>query len=198
MKTQPGSPTDALRVAFPTASSQGSERTTTFLLPVVLSATARQPVTVGYAVTPGTATQGGDYTLTNGALTFSPGQTSQTITVGVIDDTQPETNETFRLTLSQPTNAELGAVTVHTYTILDDEQLPVPVAAGDANRDFQFDQLDIVQVLQGAKYLTGGPATFEEGDWNGDGVFDQLDIVEACSRAITCKGPTELGSGLDL
>ena len=145
-----------MRVAFATASSQDSEKTTTVLLLVVLSATAIQPVTVNYAVTGGTATQGGDYTLTNGTLTFSPGQTSQTITVRVINDTQPEPNETFYLTLSQPTNAELGAVTVHTHTILDDEQLPVPVAAGDANRDFQFDQLDIVQVLQGAKHLLEG------------------------------------------
>ena len=62
---------------------------------------------------------------------------------------------------------------------------------GDANRDFSFDQLDIVQVLQARKYLTGQPATWGEGDWNGgpggysgeppagDGLFDQLDIVAA-------------------
>ncbi len=51
--------------------------------------------------------------------------------------------------------------------------------AGDANRDGVFNQLDIVQVLQSAKYQTGQPATFAEGDFNRDGVFDQLDIVEA-------------------
>ena len=62
---------------------------------------------------------------------------------------------------------------------------------GDANRNFAFDQLDIVQVLQAGKYLTGDPATWSTGDWNGgpggypgappsgDGVFDQLDIVAA-------------------
>ncbi len=50
---------------------------------------------------------------------------------------------------------------------------------GDSNGDGIFDQLDIVQVLQAAKYLTGEPATYEEGDWNVDGVFDQLDIVAA-------------------
>jgi hypothetical protein len=50
---------------------------------------------------------------------------------------------------------------------------------GDANGDGQFNQLDIVQVLQGGKYLTGRDATFAEGDWNTDGVFDQLDIVNA-------------------
>ena len=58
---------------------------------------------------------------------------------------------------------------------------------GDANHDFSFDQLDIVQVQQADKYLTGQPATWGEGDWNGgpggypgeppagNGLFDQKD-----------------------
>ena len=50
---------------------------------------------------------------------------------------------------------------------------------GDSNEDGQFNQLDIVAVLQSAKYLTGQPASFAEGDWNGDGLFNQLDIVAA-------------------
>jgi hypothetical protein len=68
------------------------------------------------------------------------------------------------------------------------EQLP-RATAGDANRDLKFDQQDIVQVLQAAKYLTGQPATFEEGDGNGDGVFDQLDIVAALQTGNYLKGP---------
>jgi hypothetical protein len=51
--------------------------------------------------------------------------------------------------------------------------------AGDSNEDGRFNQLDLVQVLEGGKYQTGQPATFGEGDWNGDGVFNQLDIVTA-------------------
>ena len=50
---------------------------------------------------------------------------------------------------------------------------------GDSNGDGAFDQLDIVRVLQGAKYLTDEPADWTEGDWNLDGRFDQLDIVTA-------------------
>ena len=55
----------------------------------------------------------------------------------------------------------------------------VQVSAGDANHDLRFDQQDIVQVLQTARYLTGKLATFEQGDWTGDGVFDQRDIMVA-------------------
>jgi hypothetical protein len=51
--------------------------------------------------------------------------------------------------------------------------------AGDANRDGVFNQLDILQILQSAKYQTGQPATWTEGDFTGDGVFDRLDIVAA-------------------
>jgi hypothetical protein len=51
--------------------------------------------------------------------------------------------------------------------------------AGDANEDYQFDQQDLVKVLQAGKYLTGASATWQEGDWNGDGVFDEQDITAA-------------------
>ncbi len=63
------------------------------------------------------------------------------------------------------------------------------LAPGDANRDLQFDQQDVEQVLLAAKYRTGEPATFEEGDWNSDGVFDQLDIVEALQTGNYLQGP---------
>ena len=62
-------------------------------------------------------------------------------------------------------------------------------SAGDANGDLQFDQADIVQVLQAGKFLSGAPATFEEGDWNGDDLFDQMDIVEALQTGNYLQGP---------
>ena len=65
----------------------------------------------------------------------------------------------------------------------------LPARTGDANRDGEFNQLDIVQVLQAAKYLTGNPATWQGGDWNGDGVFDQLDIVAALRTGKYLQGP---------
>jgi hypothetical protein len=55
----------------------------------------------------------------------------------------------------------------------------IELMTGDANRDLTFNQLDIVQVLQAGKHLTGEPATWDEGDWNADSVFDQEDVVAA-------------------
>jgi hypothetical protein len=67
--------------------------------------------------------------------------------------------------------------------------------AGDANLDRQFDQLDIVLVLEGGKYLTGQPATWAQGDWNGDGSFNQLDIVAALQTNNYLQGPYAVLNG---
>jgi hypothetical protein len=61
--------------------------------------------------------------------------------------------------------------------------------AGDSNEDRQFDQRDIILVLQGAKYLTREPATWAQGDWNGDQLFDQKDIIAALQTGNYLKGP---------
>src|SRR5213075_442168 len=82
-------------------------------------------VTVGYSVIGGTATGGGvDYTLAGGTLTFAPGVTTQNINLAVVSDALDELDETVPFTLSSPTNAALGAIPTHTYTILDDDPLP--------------------------------------------------------------------------
>ena len=51
--------------------------------------------------------------------------------------------------------------------------------AGDANGDGQFNQYDIVQVLQADRYLSEVPAVWSDGDWDRDGWFDQDDVVAA-------------------
>ncbi|MCF3586290.1 FG-GAP-like repeat-containing protein [Planktothrix agardhii 1803] len=75
---------------------------------VSLNTPSTQTVTVNYATTNGTAKLGEDYQRTNGKLTFKPGETSKTINVPVFGDTKLEGNETFKLLLSKPKNAQLG------------------------------------------------------------------------------------------
>ena len=77
---------------------------------------------------------------------------------------------------------------------------PPPLQAGDANQDLRFNQVDLIEVLKTAKYLTGEPATWGEGDWNaapagrpgdppvGDGVFDQQDILAAQQNGLYLSG----------
>ena len=73
--------------------------------------------------------------------------------------------------------------------------------AGDADMDFDFDQLDLVQVQIASKYLSGEMATWGEGDWDGapggepgsppvgDGLFNQIDIIAALNAGKYLTGP---------
>ena len=85
------------------------------------------------------------------------------------------------------------AIGARTGTALPDASTLPTLQPGDANGDNVFNQHDIVQALQGGKYLTDQPATWSEGDWNRDGRFDQLDIVAALQAGKYAPGgePTE-------
>lgn len=85
---------------------------------VTLSNPSSRTITVQYATANGTALAGSDYTSVIGTLTFNPGVTSQTITIPILNDSINEADETFTLTLTNPTNAALGTSIV-TTTITD-------------------------------------------------------------------------------
>ncbi len=73
-----------------------------------LSDISATTVTVSYKTTNGTATSPADYTSVPATtLTFTPGQTTKTITVAVKGDTALEQDETFSVDLSGATNAVL-------------------------------------------------------------------------------------------
>ena len=75
---------------------------------VTLDEAASGTVTVDYATSDGSADAGDDYTATSGTLSFSAGETSKTISVAIEDDIENESNETFTVTLSNPSGADLG------------------------------------------------------------------------------------------
>ena len=76
---------------------------------------------VRYGTKDGTASQPGDYTAATGLLEFGPGELSRTFDVFIVDDPTPELNETIELTLSDPSNALLGAPSSAVLTILDND-----------------------------------------------------------------------------
>ena len=78
-------------------------------------------VTVNFAVTAGTATDGLDFTATSGVAVFADGQTTQTVVVPILDDLLAEGDETAIITLSNPDDAGLGAPSTGVLTILDNE-----------------------------------------------------------------------------
>ena len=105
---------------------------------VSISAASGGEVTVDYATSDVTATQGQDYTETSGTLTFPANSVaSQTISVPVTDDTaDEEEEETFTLTLSNVQGASLsggGETLAVTGTITDDDDPAVTASFGQAS-----------------------------------------------------------------
>jgi uncharacterized repeat protein (TIGR01451 family) len=97
--------------------------TTSFVFTVTLSAASAFPVTVNYATADGAAVSPGDYQAASGVLTFTPGQTTQTITVLVNGDTTNEPSEAFVVNLFNAGNASISDNQA-TGTILNDDPLP--------------------------------------------------------------------------
>lgn len=79
-------------------------------------------ITVQYATSDGTATAGSDYTSRTGTLSFSSGSTLKTITIPILNDTAAEGDETFTVTLSNPSDGVLlGENDTITVTIQDND-----------------------------------------------------------------------------
>ncbi|OYX75791.1 MAG: hypothetical protein B7Y95_00655 [Rhizobiales bacterium 32-66-11] len=127
----PGTP-PALSIAD-LAVSEGDGEHSHFVFTVTLDKPATGPVSVQYATANGTASAGSDYVAGAGTLTFAAGETSKTVHVDIIGDMVVEGNETFSVTLSNPSGATIADGTA-IGTLLDDDSAPVvppAVSIGD-------------------------------------------------------------------
>ncbi len=119
-------------IAFAAVASSGSEAVAQPAVVVSLSAVQASAVTVGYAVTGGTATSGSDFTLASGTLTIAAGETAAVLPLVIINDAVLEPDETIIVALNNPSGASLGANVSHTYTIIDVEPAAISITATDA------------------------------------------------------------------
>ena len=123
-ETVQGVPEPALTVASASL-AEGNAGTQSLSFTVTLANPTPLRVSVAYATANGTATADSDYTATSGTLVFAPGETSNTVAVPILGDATYEPDETFTLTLSNPTNATLGTATA-TGTITNDDAPTAP------------------------------------------------------------------------
>ena len=98
------------------AGGSGTEGTDTSIgFTVTLDEAATDTVTVDYATSDGTADAGDDYTAKSGTLSFAAGETSKTVSVSIArrgrQRIENESDETFTVTLSNPSGADLGTAT---------------------------------------------------------------------------------------
>lgn len=101
-----------------------SGKDTDFIFAAHLDQAPSQPVTVDFRTVDGTATAGEDYIATSGTLRFEAGLEGllvERIEVEVLGDNIDESNETFRVELSNPSNGLTLNTSTVTGTIVDDE-----------------------------------------------------------------------------
>lgn len=87
--------------------TEGNSASKTVNFSVALSGPASQNVTVQWSTADGTASAGSDYLAASGTVTFTPGQTSRSVTITVYGLTAAEADETFFINLANPTNAAI-------------------------------------------------------------------------------------------
>jgi len=86
---------------------EGDTGTVDMVFTVTLDEPSFETVMVDFVSSDNTATSGEDYNPVSGALTFAPGETTQTITVTTTPETVLEADETYTITLSNPVDAEI-------------------------------------------------------------------------------------------
>jgi subtilisin family serine protease len=111
----------------------GPENVTPLVFTVTLSSPSASPVTVNFATANGSAKGGGgsraDFRNTSGTLTFTPGQTSKTVSIVIVNDTRDEVDENFFVNLSSAVGASISD-SQGVGTIVDDDP---------GNQGFLFD-----------------------------------------------------------
>ncbi len=140
---------EALRpeASFASSSSSAGEGAGTRNIRIDFDPALASGITLRYDVS-GNATGGGnDYSISGaGSLQVSAGVSSASIPVSIVDDSRDEANETVRLSLTSGSGYQLGAQTVHTLTITDNDD-PPPATP-------------VVSISGGGTVTEGGTATF--------------------------------------
>jgi predicted outer membrane repeat protein len=102
--------------------TEGNTGTTTNAnFTITLSNPSYQQISVNYNANDGTANVAdSDYNSAQGTITFNPGETSKTLSIGVIGDRRVESNETFSVNLFGATNSTITD-SLGVATIIDDD-----------------------------------------------------------------------------
>ena len=114
---------------------EGHAGTTAFVFTVRLAAPPLGPVSVRYATVAQTASsspRGRDFIPASGILAFAAGETTRTITVGVVGDRAEEKEESFKVVLSSPVGLTLERTEAFGFIVNDDFVGPPRMTIADA------------------------------------------------------------------
>jgi hypothetical protein len=176
-------------LAFVQAAYNVNETAGTLTLNVTRTAGSEGSVSVDYAVSGGSGVAGVDYMLPGGTLNFADGQTSQSITLNILDDGKFGPNHTVVVTLSNPAGgASVGPIASTTITIKENEPAPI-LAASNASITMPAsgtDSLTFTVTLTGATTL---PATLGYATSNASAVAG-VDYTAASGAVTFAPGQT--------
>ena len=109
--------------------TEGNSGTKAATFTLTLSGPSVEAIAIRAITTPGTAIASSDYNSINLVVVFQPGVVTRTFDVGIIGDTNLESNEAFVVNLSDPFGTTI-ADGAGTGTILDDDTLVVLEESG--------------------------------------------------------------------
>ena len=151
-------------VFFTSPNKSREEDTGVVTVEVGLSSTSVHTVDVPLVLS-GSATQGGDYSVSTTNLTFPAGSVSETFVITVVDDSLYDPNEKVVVTLGTPTNAGLGSPSSFTLNIEDNDLAPCDV--GTHLLSVGTDSINLSFVNEGQTVtLTGGSVTWPAASLN--------------------------------
>jgi DNA-binding beta-propeller fold protein YncE len=132
----PSSASSRSNVQFGAQSFSVAENAGSAVVTVTRSGDTSGESKVDYAINDDSATQKGDCMATAGSLRFSPGETTKSFTVPIVDDGYVEGNETLALSLSNTSGASLGQQGTASLIILDNDNAPAATNPDDNSRFF--------------------------------------------------------------
>ncbi len=101
---------------------------------IEISPANSSPLTFDYSTSAGTATSNVDYIAESGTASLEKGQSAKVITIPIVADTNIESDETFTITLSNPSRGGSISTSQATVTIEDDD-----TAEDDDGPDNEFE-----------------------------------------------------------
>jgi hypothetical protein len=173
--------------------SEGNGKETVYILRTGSTAAG---ATVNYATANGSAVQPGDYTQTSGTASFAAGDIFQAVDIPVIDDSNPESTESFSIGLSSPSAGTIGSTGNQQVNIIDnDSAATFEFAEATYSVAENSDELLVTVRATGALgtngttvHLTTADGTATAGsdytDASGDLLFDQGDVSQTIAIPI--------------
>ena len=137
---------DEAGVHFAATSASVSESGGSVTLAVSRSGSPAGAASVDYTTSPGSATEGSDFTGASGTLNWADGEVGdKTISIDVTNDTEDESNEDLTVLLSNPSGTALGAS--EATVVITDDDTPPPGDGGDGGGGGALDWVALAFLL---------------------------------------------------